>query len=143
MARGYPDFEGQKQKVYLVPEWAAKEGTDKNFVVIPGTLAAFGDADTSDYTVPAGKTLIINDLGLSGHAAVAANAELNQIVEAQLMQFVGVAYVQREVIGGNGGGSLHLTKPRSFVAGTKVRLRVINWSNHGLDPIATMSGYEF
>lgn len=42
MAHGYPDFEGPKSGLYLRPEWAAKEGIDKDFYEIFEDIPAAG-----------------------------------------------------------------------------------------------------
>lgn len=59
MARGYPDFEGNKSGLYLKPEWAAFEATDWN--VAGGALGFAPNVLTVIVfdTVPLGRRIYI------------------------------------------------------------------------------------
>ena len=72
MARGYPDFEGNKVGLYLMPEWAAKEGKEWSKIVV-GANKAFGTSANGSYLVPAGKTLYITQASWQSVASAAAD----------------------------------------------------------------------
>ena len=137
MDRGYPDYEGDKSGLYLKPEWAAKEGTDKDLyasqILTPGTGVSI------TYVVPAGKRLSITQISVSLFAAVVAtDGELNQIVRG----YVTVDGDYKIDIGGNGGAGMSLNKPAIAIAGQTVVGMVENWSNHNTYGSIAINGYE-
>lgn len=138
----YPDFEGPKSGLYLSPEWAAKEGTDINLIAVNANIHVDSEVYL-DYTVPAGTTLVINQMSIQMSGAAYADRELNQMCEVALDETVGGLWLPRERVGGNGGASLPLNKPRVFIAGQLVRLRGINHSNHNCDIAAIAAGYQY
>jgi hypothetical protein len=137
MSHGYPDYEGDKSGLYLKPEWAAKEGIDKNLVVQAINVAIGGNTDGT-YVVPAGKTFYINGMSFYSFASAPADAELNQIGRAILY----VAAIFAAAIGGNGGGSLIFPKPIVIGTGVTVTYRVGNVSDHVVNHGMTLFGYE-
>ena len=139
MASGYPDYEGGKQRVYLTPEWAAKEGIDKTFTASGGPLN-FGVVALLNYNVPVGKTLVLTDLSFTVVASVAANGELNQIGTAYVKNATtGVVYISQ---GGNGGGVYALRKPVVILGGEQLEIGVASWTNHPCHVRTDASGYE-
>jgi hypothetical protein len=139
MAKGYPDYEGDKQRVYLAPEWAAKEAVDKNFLAYLAS-GDFGDGPNIDYTVPADKTLFITQVGWSCLAAIAANGELNQMCSLLVYNATTVTFVWD--VGGNGGGSSIFNKPITVTTGQRVIIYCTNKSNHACEMYVTAGGYE-
>lgn len=139
MARGYPDYEGNKVGLYLIPEWAAKEGTDKSFYGF-GTNVAVGDSAVVNYTVPAAKTLYISAAAFAASAYADANADLNQVAWFRIVDTTtGDVFVY---IGGNSGGQITFPKPIVIPAAHQVSIRLFNQSNHTLNLRFTAQGYE-
>jgi len=129
----------QKVGLYLQPEWAAKEGTDKNLLAeaddVPTTLSTY-----VTYNVPAVKTLVITHFGFAISAEIAADRDNNQI---------GGAWIRNETdsetlasIGGNGGGAFILPKPAIIPGGKQFRATVQNRSNHNCVILVSAHGYE-
>ena len=135
-----PDFSPTAVDVVLRPEWAAKEGADKEFIVENTALAA-GDATQLDYTVPVGKTLVITDVSYHLGATDLANGELNQICRCRITEVI--ALETKWVEGGNGGGHHALRKPLIFLAGEQFRIGVRNMSNHTCVAGSFAAGYEY
>ena len=138
-ATDYPDFEGGKQRVYLTPEWAAKEAVDKDFSQI-GVGLAVGAGILQTYLVPAGKTLYITLSSGACYAFAAADAELNQIVFAYVRDLTTGA--MGLLIGGNGGYFAAFGKPFVVVAGHTLEAGVYNKTNHVANISQIVSGYE-
>jgi len=139
MARGYPDFQGDKKGLSEEPEWAAFEGVDRNFSFITVNLD-FEDDDTSDYVVPAGSTLYITSLTFAVYATLEGHADNNQHAEVCLQNHTTFAtYVS---LGGNGGGSINLSKPVVFPGGDTFRIYIESKANHVIRVWATAHGYE-
>lgn len=139
MASGYPDFEGQKSKLFTVADWAAVLATDKelNFYV---NDVIYGNYGYLDYTVPAGKTLYVTEISFLMYASDEADADNNQIGVVSLKNQTDTTY--HGLVGGNGGGYLHLSKPAVFTAGKVVRLLVWNNANHTCNVEGYAGGYE-
>jgi hypothetical protein len=143
MTRGYPDYEGEKQKVYLTPEWAALLGVDKNFD-LSATLMAFGDHTEGVYAVPVGKTLYI--CGISGASTASAAADGDK--EAHLLLRLihnpsgGGATTYLFYMGGNGGAGLTFPKPIVIEGNYTVEYRIFNMSNYNCTLSLTLWGYE-
>lgn len=136
------DFQAQYIGMYQQPEWAAKEGTDKELLFEKGDLAAGAQASAS-YRVPAGKTLYITCFGCYVHATEAADRDTNHIVNCIIYDFVApTTYQYKGVIGGNGGCGLSLTKPVVIDAAHYLYLMVRNGSNHEVAARAFTGGFE-
>jgi len=139
MAKGYPDYEGDKSGLYLKPEWAAKEGTDKNFFVARLNVAYLGFASAT-YTVPAKKTLYVCGLTFSVIAVAAVDADKNQ---------VGTGYLRNDTdgivlldLGGNAGNWVTFPKPIVVAAGKDFLYAVYNFANHRCHIAISVWGYE-
>lgn len=139
MASGYPDYEGDKSKLFTVADWSAVEGIDKNFYGVAAT-AAFGNFELTQYTIPAGKTLYVTMMSFANHASVAANADLNQMCKGRLVEGIGGTTKIDE--GGNGGGAIALNKPIVFTAGQRLDAYCYNESNHACWSHISVGGYE-
>jgi len=142
---GKPDYSAateiaaQSVGVYLQPEWAAKEGNDKNFHVSYDNTPS-GSGTYGTYTVPAGKTLYICGISWAIYAYSAADGDLNQIGFAWLENdTTGVTLVYQ---GGNGGGSATFPKPLVIPEGEKFKYRIYNLSNHAAVVRLSTWGYE-
>jgi len=140
MAHGYPDFEGDKSGLYLKPEWAAKEGTDKSFYA-NRIAATFGQAPPAAfYLVPVGKTLYLNGLSFGVRANLVADADNNQMGSAYIIDTTtGDIY---GYVGGNGGGCVVFPKPIVIPGGDVVAYPVVCQANHACDIDVTCWGYE-
>jgi hypothetical protein len=139
MASGYPDYEGGKQKVYLVPEWAAKEGADVYFNW-GGLNVGEGLSASLTHDVPADKTLYITQLSFYSRAFAVENADLNQICMASIGDSGDVENTWQQ--GGNGGGAAIFHKPMVIHGGNTATFAVYNYSNHHCNCGLTVSGYE-
>jgi len=139
MARGYPDFEGDKQAVYLQSEFAAKVGTQKTFRA-RGLNVAWDEYAYVDYAVPAGKTLYITWMGFEGCATLQEDADNNQVMGGDIYNHTtGVALIEQ---GGNGGGGLTFPTPPKIVGGDTVRYQIVPRANHNMDVYGDIGGYE-
>lgn len=139
MAKGYPDFEGDKSGVYLRPEWAAKEGTDKNFY--GEALNVLSDVQVSmSYLVPSGKTLYMLSYSVVLYAQTRTEGDLNQMVVGTIW---GSDIAEARVyIGGNGGASINFPKPLVLSAGVTVYFYLRNVSAHTAGVGLVAMGYE-
>lgn len=137
MARGYPDFEGDKSGVYLTPEWAAKEGVDKT-IVVSKQDAAWGEFGSTTYTVPTAKTLYLNNMSFTIHAENAADYDHSLYGVAWLV----IGATTYATLGGLGGGSVTFPKPVKLVAGEVLGVLVANYSNVDCRLVVTVAGYE-
>jgi len=137
MARGYPDFEGDKSGLYLKPEWAAKEGKDKDFLT-QGLNKAFGESKDISYAVPALKILLVTQLFASNMAVVAADADNNQFCIVE----ISVGDMPKYEVGMNGGGLVVLAKPYVIDSEETVAVNVTNRANHNTNINVGFSGYE-
>ena len=125
--------------VYLQPEWAAKEGTDKNFYM-GGDNIATATGISLVYTVPVAKTLYITQGSFSIVANLAADRDTNQIGVFYIVNATIPLFLMR--MGGNGGGQFILPKPLVVVGGHTINIDVINYANHSVNLALTCLGYE-
>ena len=127
MARGYPDFEGDKAGLYSIPAWAAFEGYDRNFTVAP-VSGGFNTGTGVAYNVPAGRTLYISHLSFRNNAFVAADADNNQICFGWIKDNTTGITLWKQ--GGQGGGGAIFNKPITIPSLHQVGFYVTNRGNH-------------
>jgi len=130
-------FNAQTVGVYLVPDWATKEGNAKSFRATAFNVAR-GSGATATYTVPAGKTLYLNYLSAANYAYLGADADKDQMCIALLA----VNGVVKLYVGGNGGCAVSFTTPFRVNAGEQLGATVQNWANHNTYVDITVMGYE-
>lgn len=133
MVDDYPDYEGGKQKVYLVPEWAALEAVDKNLY----GYANVGDdleAELLTYAVPTGKTLYVVQFG----AGVGAATGLKFYIRDIKLPTTSI----RAVSGGYTGGSAPLNKPVVVEAGHTLSLIVHHFAGGTKEVKGFIMAYE-
>ena len=139
MAHGYPDFEGDKSKVFTISDWSAIEGIDKSFdesAVNQGWL----DSDLIQYAVPAGKTLYIVGAAFAIQPSAAVDFDSFLYVRGliQAVEIGGGAFQ----ISGLGGCFLPLTRPLVIAGGVTFEAYVVNCSNIDCDIFVSAWGYE-
>jgi len=139
MAHGYPDFEGDKSRVYSVAEWAVIEGTDLSFSGSANNVAP-GAPLTVNYNVTAGKTLYITQFTFSCYANLVADMDNNQFCAFAMYNFTTAEYLL--YMGRNGGGGMPLNKPISVAAGNLVQFVLGVAVNHNCDLRLSVGGYE-
>lgn len=139
MARGFPDYEGGKSGLYLKPEWAAKEATDKSFSG-SGTNKAAGVGIEALYAVTAGKKLYVVSIGVTSYAYAVANAELNQMVLGFVLNDTLGTILG--AIGGNGGAFAQYNKVLVIDGGQTVSLSALNASGHACNLGLSVQAYE-
>lgn len=138
MVSGYPDYEGQKSRLFTVADWAAVEATDINLWGAAVNQARGGFAFIA-YVVPAGQTLYVVMFTGASYANLAASGDLNQICYGWLLDFTtGVPYCYQ---GGNGGFSAPLTKPVVIPGPDLLQARCYNQANHNCDLTVYVGGY--
>jgi len=125
--------------VYLQPEWAAKEGQDKNFIA-SATNATWGQVASGTYTVPTGKALYI--CGISGQIEADMAANYDHHLYSNVWLLNETTDVTLAIVGGLGGGSLIFPKPIKVPAGIAVTYKIVNRSNISCNLAVTMWGYE-
>ena len=131
-------FNDQTVGVLLQPEWAVKEGVDKNFSYY-GVDKATADYATGSYLVPVGKTLFLNSLQTYCNAFNAADRDKPQHFLAEAYTDSGNFKVQ---FGGDGGKVLDLTRTLRIDAGDIVNFYIYNRSNHNCNIGIGAQGYE-
>lgn len=123
-------------RVFSQPEWAAKKGTDKNFIV-EGPVDSNANVNAT-YVVPGGKKLYISGFSFRIWAQDAADKDNNQIGNILL-------YADSTVIatlGGNGGNAASFLKPPIIEAGETFKYWISNQANHACNVTLTVWGYE-
>lgn len=133
MVDDYPDYEGGKQKVYLVPEWAALKAVDKN---IYGSVDVDSDTDTyvCFFTVTSGKTFYLVQFGVM--------IEANTGIVFYLQDIVDLTVTYRAVSGGTPGNAHSFSKPIVFSAGHTVLLNVRHYAGTTKVCKGFFMGYE-
>lgn len=139
MAHGYPDFEGEKSGLYLIPEWTTVENTDKNFHTY-GQNKTAGEGINISYTIPAGKTLYIT--WASGGIISQNQADYDHFM--RMWGYIdddtlSVRYV--DLVGESG---IHLPFPKPIVipSGHDLFAALYNWSDINAILLLTVVGYE-
>lgn len=139
MASGYPDYEGQKSKLYSGADWAAIQATDKNFY--NGDVnEVFNGAVAVVYAVPSGKTLYITGISTAGFASAAADYDHFLYSEAFIYNATTATVLATKT--GVGGAFMQFSKPIVIDGGDTVWLRVRNKANITCDIYLTAWGYE-
>lgn len=133
------DIIAQRVGVYLQPEWAAKEGDDKNFKAVDADKAP-SEAVYVGYTVPTGKTLFITQLGFSSHGHNAADRDKHQMCHGSIEDNTLSTRIWLQ--GGNGGGSQSFSKPIAIPEDHQVNFLCYNFANHNCDLKVAAGGYE-
>jgi hypothetical protein len=131
--------EDTKTGLYLQPEWAARQGIDKNFL-ISGASKANGEYAETQYIVPSGKTLYLTQATFGLWATAAADADNNQIGDFWIYDYDELEYPA--ILGGNGGNQVVFSKPIVVEAGVKVGMGITNRANHTCDLWGACLGYE-
>jgi len=132
------NIEAQTVGVYLQPEWAVKEGQDKNFAYY-STDKASGEHASGSYQVPSGKTLFITSIQVNIFAYNVADRDLAQHFFAEAYTDSGNFKVQ---FGGDGGAVLDFSRSLRVDAGDYVNFRAYNYSNHNCNIGISAQGYE-
>jgi len=124
--------------VYLQPEWAAKEGEDKNFHS-SGNVTADGGSVNVTYTVPTGKTLYIGGLSTAIYAQ-----DIPTDYDHFLYNQCGIAVAGTNIagIGGLGGTLITFQKPIVANAGEEIIALSVNRSNIACWASVSVWGYE-
>lgn len=135
------DFQDQYVGMYLQPEFAAKEGTDKTFNA-EGLDKNWGGYTHIDYAVAVGKIVYLT----SGSFSIVSNvqAEYNDYFYgmARIQRIVGVATTDKANWGGLGGGAVSFPKPIVIEGPCTLRCLLHNRSDKAADLRLTVSGYE-
>lgn len=132
-------FNAQNVGVYLEPEWAAKEGLDKNWHRVI-SAQAYGIGEGITYVIPAGKTLYISGFACRATADDIANANEHQTFSVEINNYTDT--VNLISFGGDGGGGLSLNKPFAVEGGKTVKFQAWNWAAHTSSFRLTVWGYE-
>jgi len=109
----YPDFEGNKSKLFTVADWSAVEATDKNLEG-SNTFLAAGRSIVIDYVIPSGSTFYICQWGFE--------IEKDTFVIGELTSYDGATSTYLGVNGGKPGNALSLSKPVAITGGDHCRL---------------------
>jgi hypothetical protein len=130
------DIKAQSVGVYLQPEWAAKEGTDKDLFGLKTGASAGGEYTLIQYTVPTGKTLCITHL--SGNVT---GVGWGMILD---MGYVDGGTLQASaVIGGSQGCAIAFPKPQVFTEGMNFVVTGRGMAASGTANLrAAVGGYE-
>lgn len=130
------NFKEQEVGVYSQPEWAAKEGWDKTFI-IEGTLA-FGEYAELNYVVGMGKKLFINAITFRIYATAAEDYD-HMIYGAARIRAAGSEVLH---LGGLGGGGLALPRPIIIPVNGGLQARIFSYTNFSCEGSLAVLGYE-
>lgn len=133
----YPDFEGQKSKLFTAADWSAVLATDKNFRVI-ASLKTFGQSHSGTYNVPAASTLYIVGMAVGCRADAAADADKDQVAHGYLLN----AAVTVADLLCNGGNGITFPKPIVVDGGNTFTYGVYCYANHSCTIYVSCWGYE-
>ena len=132
------NFKEQEVGVYAQPEWAAKIGVDKNFLVL-GAAMTWHEIAEETYLVPAGKTLYIN--GISFRITVNTNTDYDHFLYGEVRLGLEAGAILGG-IGGIGGNGITFPKPQVLSAGETMLLEVINNTSLTVSIEGYAWGYE-
>ncbi|MBA7589015.1 hypothetical protein ES708_31088 [subsurface metagenome] len=133
------DIDAQSAGIYLQADWAALQGTDKNFVVTVLDKEVDGQVYGA-YSVPGTKTLFVCGISFYIHATAYADRDLNQMGRAAVYNFTDSIILGS--IGGNGGGGIVFAKPIPLASNKILWYEAFNLSNHAVDIGVTAWGFE-
>jgi len=133
------DIEAQSVGIYLQPEWAALQGTDKNFES-GWTNLAFGEYAYVTYSVPEGKTFYI--CGISGGLRPSAAGNAEKMLFGTLDVYDTGSGLFAPHIGILGGGSIVLSKPKVVAATKVVQFSLTSYAADTVVGNVTGWGYE-
>lgn len=129
----------QKVGLFLQPEWAAKEQTDKNFRGTTSDLQ-YGLYTLASYPVTKGKTLIVNHIGGKSSGHNLADRDKPQMMSVSIYDETAEEYLFDA--GGNGGIFASLPKPIRIPSEHYIWIMGWNWAGHNCDVTVSASGYE-
>jgi hypothetical protein len=129
----------QSVGIFLQPEWAASQQTDKNLVVVAQAIGN-GGRNYISYTVPSGKTLMITHVGGYMYAADVANADKNHIMAVSIYDYT--TDTRLFWAGGNGGVFANPTKAIRIPTGHTIYVEAWNFASFSAKPGAAAGGYE-
>jgi hypothetical protein len=127
-----PDGQGLTVDIVLRPEWAAKESTDKQLWGMSGIAASATFTEALAYTVPAGKTFYITDVGFGCIGGVVAEVRGNLCIDDAV----------KTIFGGVQACSVQLSKPFVVDAGEEVEVKGLHISLDNINLAAHILGYE-
>lgn len=133
------DITAQHVGMYLMPDWSAKEGDDKNFYAADDTMAP-NDETHFAHPVPADKTLYITGASWKMVAAAVADYDHFLYFAGQLYESGGPSYLCET--GGVGGSIASFTKPLVIAGGDTFWGFVRNRSNINCRGRVNAWGYE-
>lgn len=136
MARGYPDYEGQKSGLYDSPEWATIVGDEKNWASSGANLTA-GQFATFSYTTPAGLTLYFRWAGGMIRAQDPANYDHFLYCSIDIIR-AGSTVLS---VGGIGGAQIILPSGFAVDAGVTIQVFITNRGN--ITCYASIAGWGY
>lgn len=139
MARGYPDWEGGKSRVYSGADWAAIEGIDKNFYA-GNLLAGWADSAIETYNVPSGKALYI--CGVACLIVPLLVADVDATIRCWFKLEEGITGTYRLQESSYGGNSIVLPKPLVWIGDEQFKATIFSMSNVTVAITLNAWGYE-
>lgn len=133
------NFTAQNVGIYLQPEWAVKEGTDKSIGGATVEVAAW-DKAMYDYAVPGGKTLQLVHFG--GYIFSDVEAEGDQFIRCQAFIEDLTSGEHFFLAGGESGFSIDSPRSITIPGGRTCRITIFNRSNKVCNVGAEAIGYE-
>ena len=133
------DIQAQSVGVYLQPEWAAKQGIDKNIRGLANDEGWGGSLKVA-YTVPEGKTLYITLVTAGGRANEEANGSKIQNIRVVLFNQTTETFVLETA--GEGGVVVPLAKPVVVGEEEEINLFAYSYAAHNSNLYGTIMGYE-
>lgn len=129
----------QKVGVFLQPEWAAKQQTDKNLIGV-GSNKGFGEAAIVQYIVAAAEGFYV--CGASAQINAQSSGDYDHFVYCKLEVEDTTAGTSLGVTGGIGGAVIPFGKPMRVPAGNLVTGRCYNFSSLTCSCTVVIWGYE-
>jgi len=129
----------QKVGLFLQPEWAAKQDTDKNLYK-SGQLDAFGAGASINYQVPGDKTLRIQSGDCALVPLAAADADKQAHFWFTIWDYTDNIHYGN--VGGNGGAHMDFPKPIVIPGGHTVYVQLISRADYTTLYYFNAFGYE-